>query len=69
MLFKKRELQHLLPFYIKTVLFCILITYFAFQIPYFLDIGFSVFQIGLITSVMLLAKFLFEIPTGAIADI
>jgi len=41
----------------------------AFLIVYFRDLGLSVFQISLLTMMIPLFMLLFEIPTGAIADI
>lgn len=66
--FKKDELKLLWPFYLSLI-FVVFIILPIFQIPYFLQIGLSLTQIGLIISATALAVFLFEIPTGAIADI
>ena len=41
----------------------------AFYVIYFRDLGFSLFQISLLMAMMPLFMLLFEIPTGAIADI
>ena len=41
----------------------------AFYVIYFMDLGFSLFQISLLMAMMPLFMLLFEIPTGAIADI
>ena len=67
--FKKDELKLLWPFYLSKCAFTIFYVMIPFEILYFLDIGFSFSQIGIITSAVFAAGFLFEIPTGAIADI
>ncbi len=67
--FKKDELKLLWPFYIESLILSIFFIVFPFQVIYFLSLGFNLFQIGLLTSAQLLAGFLFEIPTGAVADI
>lgn len=67
--FKKGELKTLWPFYLECLISPILLIYVAFYIIYFKNIGFSLFQIGLLFSSLALSSLLFEIPTGAIADI
>ncbi|MBT3405045.1 MFS transporter [archaeon] len=67
-LFQKDELKLLGPFYIEKFLSHIL--YFA---PAFWVLQFqqhlSLFQIGILFSVLAITTFLFEIPTGAFADL
>jgi len=41
----------------------------AFYVIYFVNLGFNMFQIGILLSMAPLFALLFEIPTGAIADI
>jgi len=67
--FKKDELKLLWPFYLDALIATILYIYPAFHILYFLEVGLSLFQIGLLSSAMSLSVLLFEVPTGAIADI
>ena len=66
--FKKDELKYLWPFYLDSLLLSILFIYPAFIVPYLINIGFSLFQLGLFTSVFGIASMIFEVPTGAIAD-
>ena len=67
--FKKNELRLLWPFYFDALFLSMLFLYPIFYILYFREIGFSLAQIGFLGSAYGLAMFLFEIPTGAIADI
>lgn len=67
--FKKDELKLLWPFYLDSLFVTILFIFPAFYIIYFRNVGFSLAQIGFFVSSMSLAGVLFEIPTGAIADI
>lgn len=67
--FKKDELRLLWPFYFRSLISTIFIISSIFYILYFKEIGFSLTQIGMLISSLALAQFLFEIPTGAIADL
>lgn len=67
--FKKDELKLLWPFYLDALFITILFIFPAFYIIYFRNVGFSLAQIGFFISSMSLAGVLFEIPTGALADI
>lgn len=67
--FKKGELKLLWLFYLNALISPILFFMPAFMIIYFRDLGFSIFQISLLTMMMPLFMLLFEIPTGAVADI
>ena len=68
-LFEKGELKLLWPFYFIPIFLGMFMVYPIFQIPYFLSIGLSLTQIGFLISSLGLAVLLFEVPTGAIADI
>jgi len=68
-LFEKGELKILWPFYLQALFGSIFYIYAAFSIPYFLKLGFSLTQIGIILSVLSISMLIFGIPTGAIADI
>jgi len=68
-IFQKGELKLLWPFYLDAFLSPMLFFMPAFVVVYFRDLGFSLFQISLLTMMMPLSMFLFEIPTGAIADL
>ncbi len=67
--FEKGELSLLWPFYLNAIISTMFYFIAAFITVYFLSIGLNLFQVGLITSVASLAALLFEIPTGAVADI
>ena len=68
-LFKQGELKLLFPFYLDALISPMLFFMPAFVVVYFRDLGLSLFQISLLTMMMPLFMLLFEIPTGAIADI
>ncbi len=67
--FKKDELRILWPFYFEALIINMIYIIPAFSLIYFREIGFSLTQIGFLGSSFALAMLLFEIPTGAIADI
>ena len=66
--FKTDELRILWPFYLNTLVVNTFLFYEFYYILMFKDVGFSLAQIGLLFTSMSLAVFLFEIPTGVIAD-
>lgn len=66
---EKYELKLLWPFYLESLLSSMFFFFALFGILYFRDLGFSLTQIGTLLAMQSLAIFLFEIPTGAIADI
>jgi len=68
-LFSKTEWKLLWPFYLDALLSPMLFFAPAFFVVYFADLGFSLFQVGLIIAASQLFALLFEIPTGAVADI
>lgn len=68
-MFKKNELGLLWPFYLEYFIASVLFFAPAFWTVYFINLGFSLFQIGSIMAVSQLAKLIFEIPTGAFADL
>lgn len=68
-LFEKDELKILWPFYLNAFLGIVLFIFIPFEVLYFQSIGFTLTQIGFLTGAVALFSFLFEIPTGAIADI
>ncbi|HLC54089.1 MAG TPA: MFS transporter [Candidatus Nanoarchaeia archaeon] len=69
MIFKKGELKLLWPFYLDAVISPLFFFMPAFMVLYFNGIGLSLFQIGILMGVANLTSLLFEIPTGAIADL
>lgn len=69
MIFKKGELKLLWPFYLDAVISPLFFFMPAFMVLYFNGIGISLFQIGILMGVANLTSLLFEIPTGAIADL
>ena len=68
MIFRKGELKILWPFYLYTFLFGVSSMIIPFMIIYFRDLGFSFFQITLITGIFAVTETLMEVPTGAFAD-
>lgn len=67
--FNKDELKLLWPFYFDSLIISMLFIIPAFSLLYFREMGFSLTQIGFLDSSFALAMFLFEIPTGALADV
>ncbi|KKP91755.1 MAG: Major facilitator superfamily [Parcubacteria group bacterium GW2011_GWA1_36_12] len=68
-MFKSGELKLLWPFYLDALISPMLFFMPAFLVVYFINIGVSLFQVSLLTATMSLAMIIFEIPTGAVADI
>lgn len=68
-LFQKGELKLLWPFYLEHFVAYTISLLYIFLLVYFIDIGFSLTQIGFLLAVVPLTMLLFEIPTGAIADL
>jgi DHA3 family tetracycline resistance protein-like MFS transporter len=67
--FDKGELKLLWPFYLEYLIASVLYLAPAFWTIYFLNIGFNLFQIGIILAASQLAVLIFEIPTGSFADL
>ena len=68
MLFRNGELKLLFPFYLYYLILGLTAMIFPFLIIYFVNLGFSFFQISIILAAYSISMFLFEIPTGAFAD-
>jgi MFS family permease len=68
-LFEKNELRLLWPFYLDAMISPMLFFAPAFFIIFFTHLQLNFFQIGILLAVPSLAVFIFEIPTGAIADL
>lgn len=68
-LFQRDELKTLWPFYLEFIVSYLLYFAPAFWIIFFMGLNFSLFQISLIIAAGPLMGFIFEIPTGAIADL
>ncbi len=68
-LFQKNELKLLWAVYIDALISPILFFAPIFFVVYFIDLGLSLTQIGILMALIPLTALLFEIPTGAIADI
>ncbi len=66
-MFKKEELSILWPFYLS-IIFNINLTG-AYMILYFMKFDFSFFQISFLISLAYLTAVIFDIPTGAVADV
>lgn len=67
--FEKGELKVLWPFYLDALISPMLFFAPVFMIVYFMNLGFSLFQVGLLIAAAPLATLIFEIPTGAVADL
>ena len=67
--FKKGALEILWPFHLYNLIAASFFIMPVFFVVYFLHIGLSVFQIGILMAAYPLASLLFEVPTGAVADI
>ena len=67
-LFEKHELKLLWPFYLETFVANLFLIFPIFWIIQFQE-TLPLSQIGLIFSAIAISTFLFEVPTGAIADI
>jgi len=67
--FKRGEWGLLWPFYLEVGISRIISLVPIFFVVYFLDIGLSAFQIGILLAIMPLFSLVFEIPTGAVADL
>src|SRR3989338_7540880 len=67
--FKQDELKILWPFYAEILFGTALWLLTPFFIVYFISIGLSLFQTGILMAIWTLSDLIFEIPTGAIADI
>jgi MFS family permease len=68
MIFKKDELKHLWPFYLNLFVYGLSTMIYPFFVLYFINLGFSYFQVSMITAAYAFSMFLFEIPTGVFAD-
>jgi MFS family permease len=68
-IFEKDEIKILWPFYLEAFVGTALWILTPFMVLYFSSINLSSFQIGILLAIWPLASLLFEIPTGAIADL
>lgn len=66
---RKNELKLLWPFYAHSLFLALFKVIMPFYVLYFLGIGLSFFQIAIIGSIRSVISIIFEIPTGAIADL
>ncbi len=69
LMFKKKEIQRFWPFYVDSFILKLFHFLPVFLVIYFHHLNFSFFQIGLLTAAAPLFTLIFEIPTGAIADV
>lgn len=67
--FKGGELKLLWPYYLEYFLASLLFFMPAFIVLYFRDLGLSAFQMGILLAIWPLSALIFEIPTGAFADL
>ena len=67
--FKEGELKALWPFYLDSLVSPLLFFVPAFVIVFLNDLNFSFLQIGILSAVAPLFSLMFEIPTGAVADL
>lgn len=68
-LFKRGELKLLWNFYIYLLFWTFSLMIQPYTFVYFRDLGFSYTQIASFTSVMMISLFVFEVPTGIVADL
>lgn len=68
-LFEKDELKLLWPFYLDSLLSPMLFFMPAFAVIYLIGLHLSLFQIGIVMAMAPLTALIFEIPTGAFADL
>ncbi len=68
-LFKEGEFKLLWPFYLEALLTPLLAFAVVFEILFFIGLGFSFSQIGVIIMMIPLSMLVFELPTGAVADL
>ena len=68
-LLEKGELKLLWPFYLDSLISPMLFFAPAFWIVYFYSLNFTLFQIGTLIAIAPLTSLIFELPTGAIADL
>ena len=68
-LFSKKEVSILWPFYTEQLIANLFWILMPFEILYFLSIGLSPSQTGILTAFFPLFTLLFEVPTGAFADL
>ncbi|MBT3407871.1 hypothetical protein HOK68_02975 [Candidatus Woesearchaeota archaeon] len=68
MIFKKKELSLLWPFYFGTMVTTLSNMIVPFMMLYFLNIGLTFFQISIIYAANSATIFLFELITGGFAD-
>lgn len=68
-LFQKGELKILWPFYLEYFFASSLYFFPAFLVLYLSQLSFSFTQIGILVAIIPLTALIFEIPTGAIADL
>lgn len=68
MLFRSGELKLLWPFYLYFLIYGLSTMIFPFMIIYFVNLGFSFFEVSLITATYAIVIVLFEVPTGILAD-
>lgn len=68
-IFKPNELRLLWPFYLDGLLSPLLCFFPIFFVLYFKEIGFSMTQISILMAIIPLFSLIFEVPTGAFADI
>ena len=67
-IFKKNELQYLGLFYLSSFISSLFAMIGPYLILYFLGLGLSYFKISIIVSSLGISVFVFELPTGAMAD-
>jgi len=68
-LFEKEEFRILWPFYLEYFISSCLFFMPAFLIVYFSGLGLTAFQMGILLAIWPLSSLIFEIPTGAFADL
>lgn len=67
--FSKKEWKLLWPFYLSSFVMAIFNLFIPFFVLFFSSKNFSSFQISILLAIISISTLLFEIPTGAIADL
>lgn len=68
-IFKKGEMKLLWNFYLYLLFWTFSLMIQPYTFIYFRDLGFTFTQIASFTSAMMISLFLFEVPTGVVADL
>lgn len=68
-MFSKDELNILWPFYLSIFIKALFVLISPYFLLYFMDVGLTFFQISILFSTFYFTSIIFDIPTGAVADL